>query len=220
MPTINVQPLVLRDVIMTIAGNDYQAACSEVTITPTAQAIQWKGLARNTHQSMPDATWAAAITFAQDWDTTGALSAYLMDNEGSAVSVTFKPRAGGGASFTTTLVITPGAIGGKVDTFGETSVTLPATKPVRSSGVAVIPTTTAATPTNPVVAGGTLLKITGTSFLGATAVAFDAVNAPQFRVDSDTVIYVVAPAHAAGAAVVKVTNAVGQSTVNTTVTYA
>lgn len=219
MPTINVNPLILRDVIMTIAGNDYQAACSEVTITPSVSPLVWKGLARNVHQSVPDATWAAAITFAQDWDTTGALSAYLMDNEGTAVSVTFKPRAGGGASFTTTLTITPGAIGGKVDTYGETSVTLPATKPVRSSGVAVIPTTTAASPNTAGIAGGALLKITGTSFLGATAVSFDAVNAPNFRVDSDTVIYVIAPAHAAGAALVKVTNPVGQSTVNTTVTY-
>ncbi|MBS0295171.1 MAG: autotransporter domain-containing protein [Proteobacteria bacterium] len=59
-------------------------------------------------------------------------------------------------------------------------------------------------------AGGSSVVITGTSFLGATAVSFGGSSA-SFTVDSDTQITATAPAHSAGVVDVRVTNSGGTS---------
>ncbi|WP_035880604.1 IPT/TIG domain-containing protein, partial [Cryobacterium sp. MLB-32] len=61
------------------------------------------------------------------------------------------------------------------------------------------PVITGLVPDHGPVAGGTSVVITGTGFLGATAVTFNGTFAPAVTVDSDTQITVVTPAHAAGA---------------------
>jgi hypothetical protein len=53
-------------------------------------------------------------------------------------------------------------------------------------------------PTSGTEAGGTVVTITGTGFLGATGVTFDGLAGIEFTVDSDTQITVTTPARAAG----------------------
>jgi hypothetical protein len=60
-------------------------------------------------------------------------------------------------------------------------------------------------------AGGTLVTITGSGFLGATGVTFDGIAGTPFTVVSDTTITAVAPAHAAGLVPVVVTDDAGDS---------
>ena len=61
------------------------------------------------------------------------------------------------------------------------------------------------------VAGGDLVEIYGTSFLGATAVTFGAAAATSFNVASNTLIVAVSPANAAGSISVDVTTPAGSS---------
>jgi hypothetical protein len=61
-----------------------------------------------------------------------------------------------------------------------------------------VPTVTAISPTTGPVAGGTSVTVTGTGFVGTTAVHFGATDAPGFTVDSDTQITVPSPAGSAG----------------------
>lgn len=129
MATIAVKPLVLKDVLLTIATDSYEAAASAVAFTPSSSPSTWTGLNGETHSTSSPATWTCDITYVQDWETTGSLSAYLLENEGEDVEVTFKPKSGSGPSFTATISITPGAIGGTVNSFAETSVSLGSTKP-------------------------------------------------------------------------------------------
>lgn len=73
------------------------------------------------------------------------------------------------------------------------------TNPVAATPAA--PTVTALSPATGAAAGGTLVKITGTHFVGVTAAAhvkFDATNATSYFVQDSETIYAVAPAHAAG----------------------
>lgn len=141
MTLINVDPLVLKDVDLVIGEggtNQYQKHVSSVIFTPTAAQITWQGL--HPDASFTDtatATWAAALTYVQDWETVDSLSRYLYEHEGETVPVVFKPRAGSGPSFTSELIIVPGAIGGAVNTYGETTVTLGAQgRPVLAEAVA------------------------------------------------------------------------------------
>jgi hypothetical protein len=124
MAAVAVVPFILKDVTLSIALSDYQAAVRSVEFIPSSSIVNWKGLTPSSVFSFgTTATWVCNMTYAQDWTTVGSLSEYLMDNEGSSVTATFTPNAGG-AAFTATLIIAPGSVGGAVDAVAEASVSL------------------------------------------------------------------------------------------------
>lgn len=63
--------------------------------------------------------------------------------------------------------------------------------------------------------GGNIVVITGTNFLGATAVKFGSIDATTFTVNSDTQITATSPAQPAGGVDITVTTAYGASSTNT-----
>ena len=74
--------------------------------------------------------------------------------------------------------------------------------------LAAAPAVTGLTPANGPAAGGSSVTITGSGFIGATAVNFGATDATTFTVDNDASITATAPAGTAGSTVdVTVTNA-------------
>jgi uncharacterized repeat protein (TIGR03803 family) len=81
------------------------------------------------------------------------------------------------------------------------------------------PTISTVTPAMGTTAGGTNVTITGTDFLGATAVTFGGMAATSFTVDSATQITATTPTHAAGAVSVEVTTPGGTNAANTLFTY-
>jgi len=68
-------------------------------------------------------------------------------------------------------------------------------------------------------AGGEIVVIYGRGFTAASDVEFDNVNATDYEVIDDRTIVAIAPAHAAGAANVTVTNATGESITVVNYTY-
>jgi len=131
MATIGVQPLVLKDVVLTIGTDGYQKHVSAVTFTPSSSQISWQGLTPDAvFTDTSTATWTVQLDYVQDWETTDSLSAYLFENEGETVQMVFAPKnATGKKTFTADVTITPGAIGGQVNQYATTSVTLGCTKP-------------------------------------------------------------------------------------------
>ena len=85
--------------------------------------------------------------------------------------------------------------------------------------IAPTPTITSLTPTSGTTSGGTTVTITGTGFIGATAVHFGATTAASFTVTSPTVVHAKTKAHVAGAVKVQVTTAGGTATSGTADTY-
>jgi hypothetical protein len=72
-------------------------------------------------------TWVCNISYAQDWASVNSLSQYLLANEGKSVVVKFIPQSastGTVPTFTATVFITPGSIGGAVDGVATASVSL------------------------------------------------------------------------------------------------
>jgi hypothetical protein len=84
---------------------------------------------------------------------------------------------------------------------------------------AAAPTVSSVAPNTGAAIGGTSTVITGTSFTFATAVTFGGTAASSFTVNSSTQIAAIAPAHAAGAVDVVVTNNVGSGTLASGFTY-
>ncbi|MCM3778988.1 hypothetical protein [Microbacterium hydrocarbonoxydans] len=125
MATITVAPFVLKDVLLTVGTDNYEAHVSQVELTPSASTQTWQGLTpTSVHTDMSTATWTCTLAYAQDWETANSLSVYLFNNEGQTKSVVFRPRSGSGPSFEVDVIVTPGAIGGSVNSFATATVTL------------------------------------------------------------------------------------------------
>lgn len=133
----NIAPdvVVLTDVLLTIGLDNYEASVSQVELTPATSTVVWKGMKSSAVYTLPTATtWTATLAYAQDWDNEDSLSNYLFDNEGETVEMTFTPKNGGQA-WKANIVITPGAIGGTVDTVAVGTVTLGVTgRPQKVTG--------------------------------------------------------------------------------------
>lgn len=131
MATIAVSPLVLKDVTMTLGSNGYEKHVSSVTFTPKSSTISWTGLTPTAaFTDTTTAEWTCDLEYVQDWDTTNSLSKYLLANAGTSVTATFKPKQAGTPIFTATVALQSGAIGGKVNAYATTKVSLGSTVPV------------------------------------------------------------------------------------------
>lgn len=131
MAQIAVNPLVLKDVVLSFGTDSYEKHVSGVTFTPSSDTITWQGLTPDSKSTdVTAADWTCQLDYVQDWETEDSLSRFLFENEGEEIAATFKPRSGSGPSFTANLIVTPGAIGGVVNAYATTSVTLGSDKPV------------------------------------------------------------------------------------------
>lgn len=124
MVQIAVKPIVLRDVLLSVAADDYEKHVSGVTITPATGSVTWNGLTPDSAFTFPTATtWSLMLDYAQDWETANSLSDYLFENEGEQVTMTFEPVKGG-TGWEVDATIVPGSIGGQVNAVAVASVTL------------------------------------------------------------------------------------------------
>lgn len=126
MPKVAVQPFVLKDVVLSIDTDDYEAHVSTVRFDPTQSTVTWQGLtpaAAFSDTTTP--TWTCTLAGAQDWTTDGSLAQYLLDNAGQKKTCVFKPKgaAAGAPVFTADLLLAPPPIGGDVNTVQTFSVT-------------------------------------------------------------------------------------------------
>lgn len=124
-----VAPFTMKDVSLILgptAGTNYEfrTQVSSVVLQPSSSTVEWTGLGLNTYTDISTATWVCTLEYAQDWDTTNSLSAYLYSNEGQTVDVIFKPKNAGAKTWTGKIIITPGAVGGPVNGVATASVTL------------------------------------------------------------------------------------------------
>jgi len=127
MAVLAVKPLVLKEVDLLIGSgtpDDFAAHASSVTFTPSGGTVTWNGLKKNSFTDATVPTWTCNLEYAQDWESTNSLSRYLYTHEGEHLPVTFKPTHGSGPSFTGTVIVTSGAIGGAVNAVATASVTL------------------------------------------------------------------------------------------------
>lgn len=122
----------LKNVTFTVAAHDYASQLSSVALTPNATTATWSGFNGAVQKNQSPADWQADVTFGQDWSENG-LSSYLYDHEGESVEAVFAPVAGG-PTFTAQVTLAAPSVGGAVNAFAESSVTLPIDgKPERSA---------------------------------------------------------------------------------------
>ncbi|WP_053205843.1 hypothetical protein [Jiangella muralis] len=125
MAQIAVAPIVLKDTLLSIATDNYEAHVSGVTFTPTAATVEWRGLTPNAvFTDVSTETWTVVVETVQDWVTPDSLSRYLFANAGTKVDMTFKPQSGVGPTFEAEVTLVSGPIGGVGQAVPVGSVTL------------------------------------------------------------------------------------------------
>ena len=126
MSTVPVLPRVLKDCAFIVEADNYEAHVSTVRFDPSGSSQTWQGMTPTaSFTDTSSATWAAALNYAQDWETPNSLARYLHDHEGETVTVKFQPKKGTGLpEVTADLIIAPGPIGGDVNVYMTGSVTL------------------------------------------------------------------------------------------------
>lgn len=126
------RPIYMKDVNLILGdealGDDYKCQARSVVLTPEANTTRIKTLCPDgTYANVDQAEWTLEIGYLYGVDTvdpTSLLTTYLLDNEGEKVPFFFAPESGG-AGWTGTITVTPGAMGGEQGNFSEQTVQLP-----------------------------------------------------------------------------------------------
>ena len=134
---------------------------------------------------------------------TGATAVDFGATPGSSVSVN-----GGGTSLT---VNSPAHAAGQVDITVVTGIGTSATSSADEYTYDATPTVTAVSPAAGTTAGSTIVSVTGTGFLSATAVKFGTNAGTSLSIASDTSLTISSPSGSAGTVDVTVTNPTGTS---------
>ena len=124
-------PRMQKHIVVTIGENSYSGHVSACSLVPSNTIATWQG-------GTPDAsfsetspsTWTANLNVIQDWENPGSLCNFLLANEGEQARLTYKPHADGVFSTVSTVTLVAPQIGGTVNAYNESAVTLGSTKPV------------------------------------------------------------------------------------------
>ena len=131
MATIAVAPIVLKDARLTVGADNYEKHVNVARLTPNTSVSKqtWQGLTPTTtftDAATPVTDWTLELEYAQDWETANSLSQYLLTNAGTVKTVKLQPQSGvGKKTFTVSVTIVPGPIGGPVGEYMTASVSMP-----------------------------------------------------------------------------------------------
>jgi hypothetical protein len=124
---------VLKDYRFVVGTDNYEKHCNVIRLVPsTTQPKQtWQGFTPATvvtDSGTPVTDWTLELEYAQDWETANSLSNYLLTNAGTQKVAKLQPLSGvGKKTFTVTVTIVPGPIGGTVSEYATASVSMAVT---------------------------------------------------------------------------------------------
>ena len=106
-----------------IGTDGYKAAIESAVLTPTTPTEVFRDIGGgiSTVAGVPE--WDLTLSFAQDLKTTNSLTQYLITNQGAKKTIVYTPLATG-KSFTVTVLIIAGAVGGPANAIAKSSVKL------------------------------------------------------------------------------------------------
>jgi hypothetical protein len=212
MTQINHQMRRAANLRVRIGTDNFEKHVNNVTFTPTVSRQSWQGGTEDSFIESEDLTgFTANIDLGNDYDNPDSLYHLIRANAGDTAEIEWQPNPDSPYTETATITFPHLTIGGPRGQYHQQSIACMSSKPVAAFATLVAPVITTLTPDEGAAAGGTLVAIVGTGFRQVTAVTFDGTDATSFFVISPTLIHAYAPAHAAGAIDVIVTNSVDDS---------
>lgn len=212
MAQINHQMRRAANLRVLIGTDNYEKHTSSVVWTPTVSRQSWQGGTEDSFVEGEDLTgYTATIDLGNDYENPDSLYHLMRANPGETAVIEWMPNPDSPYKETATITFPHLSIGGPRGQYHQQSAACMSSKPVSTFADLDAPVITTLTPDEGPAAGGTLVAIVGTGFQTVTAVEFDGTPAASYFVLSSTLIHAYAPAHAAGAIDVVVTNSVDDS---------
>lgn len=126
MTSIAATPRATRNLSIKIGTDEYNLHVSDCTMTPTT--IKWKG--GTPAANFTDQTWQLALTLVHDYQNADSLYNFLLAHAGETAVFTYMPDVNGTFARSVTATIVPPNVGGKVDAFNESTVTMDCSEPI------------------------------------------------------------------------------------------
>lgn len=133
-PVNLITPKPTTHIKVTIGTAEYQTQVTSIAINPQPQSVSVRGGAPDAHyEATVPGGWQLALNVIQDWETGSSLCNFLLANEGQAATIVYKPINTGNGEFTVQVpsLVAP-SIGGPVNQYNESTVTMGCTKPVKT----------------------------------------------------------------------------------------
>lgn len=132
----------IKNLLFQIGEDTYERHVSSLSWAPTTPTATWQGGTPDaSFTDVGNATWAATVVGAQDFETEDSLANFLLEHAGEQVAVTYKPDVTGTFAITCQLTLAPPAIGGAVGAFPEFTVVMGSTAPEATRIPAPVPET-------------------------------------------------------------------------------
>lgn len=209
--TVPATPRAVRHISLVIGELEYNLHVNSFAVTPTTPQVNWKGgTPEAAFSDSGTPTYVGAVAVVHDYQNPESLYNILLEHQGEKAEITYKPDISGWFAATTEVTLVAPVIGGPVDQFNQSTVSMPASKPVRATAAPAEPDITSINPATGLPAGLVPVELLGTGFTGATLVTIGGNNA-QFTIINDRRIIAILPPHAAGAVTATVTTPEGTS---------
>ena len=141
MTQIDVTARAQRNLRLAIGTDTYEKHVSNIAWTAASQTVNWAGGTPDAQLSdSTPAVWAAAWNVVQDWQNEDSLCNFLLAHQGEQVEVAYMPDAEGTFEIVATITLVAPNIGGAVNQFNESTVSMASSVPVVTPAAAV-PTT-------------------------------------------------------------------------------
>jgi hypothetical protein len=127
MGFIDTNPKAFKSATITIGDDEYQAHVSSVEFdsgTPGTQ--RWSGLDGKTHSDATPGEPGVKLAVIQEWGNPDSLCNFLYDHAGEVKTITLEYDSG--PTFGTEVTLVKPIVGGPVNQFNESTVTLPSTE--------------------------------------------------------------------------------------------
>jgi len=128
----------IKNAVVTIDGITASDEVQNVTATPTVTTVSFDAISGNSQSSATLGAWNLAMTYGQDWENPDSVAHLLHENFGKEAVLTFQPTGSAGGTWTATVTLVPGAIGGAAGVATAT-VTLPCKAKPEWSAAPVVP---------------------------------------------------------------------------------
>lgn len=134
MPVKTIAPKPTAHIKLVIGADEYQTQVTSCAVTPQTTTVAIRGGSPQAHYSSTvENGHQLAISVIQDWDTADSLCNYLLANVGEPATIVYKPVIDGDAEFTVTVPrLAAPAIGGPVNQYNESPITMECSAPVKT----------------------------------------------------------------------------------------
>lgn len=115
----------VRNISVKIGADEYNGEVSECRVEPTE--VSWKGGTDTARYS--DFTYKLTLKLAHDYQNAASLFNFLLEHAGEAAIFAYMPDLAGEFTATVTAQVVPPTIGGPVDNYNESTITMSCSQP-------------------------------------------------------------------------------------------